>query len=188
MKLDMRPMLAGECRSLTVDFELIPRDRSQDRTDIFYGVFFSTPLKVIGEITNTAGYMRMILTASVEYVAPCARCLRDVPGSFSFEVERTVAPAKDLENPELADEFDEYAVIEDGFLDIDEILLELLELNFPSKILCKEDCLGLCQRCGKDLNEGDCGCKDDEIDPRLAPLAKLLAEMQAKEKEEKEEK
>ena len=64
-------------------------------------------------------------------------------------------------------------------------MLDNLELNFPSKILCKEDCLGLCQRCGKDLNEGDCGCKDDEIDPRLAPLAKLLAEMQAKEKEGK---
>ena len=184
MKLDLRAMLAGECRSLAVDFELIPRDRSQDRTDILWGVHFSTPLKVIGEITNTAGYMRMILTASVEYTAPCARCLRDVPGSFSFEVERTVAPAKELENPELVDELDEYALLEDGFLDMDDILLELLELNFPSKILCSENCLGLCHKCGKDLNEGKCNCSDKEIDPRLAPLAKLLAEMQKEEKED----
>ena len=185
MKLDLRAMLAGECRSLDVDFELVPRDRSQDRTDTLWGVHFSTPLKVIGRITNTAGYMRMCLTATVEYVAPCARCLRDVPGSFSFEVERTVASPNELENPELEDELDEYAVIDDGFLDIDEILLELLELNFPTKVLCREDCLGLCHKCGKDLNEGECECKDDGIDPRLAPLAKLLAEMKAKENEEK---
>lgn len=183
MKLDLRAMLAGECRSLDVDFELVPRDRSQDRTDILWGVHFSTPLKVKGRITNTAGYMRMCLNASVEYVAPCARCLREVPGSFSFEVERTVASPDELENPELEDELDEYAVTDDGFLDIDEILLELLELNFPTKVLCKEDCLGLCSKCGKDLNEGKCDCKNDEIDPRLAPLAKLLAEMQAKENE-----
>lgn len=183
MKLDLRAMLAGECRSLDVDFELVPRDRSQDRTDILWGVHFSTPLKVKGRITNTAGYMRMCLNASVEYVAPCARCLREVPGSFSFEVERTVASPDELENPELEDELDEYAVTDDGFLDIDEILLELLELNFPTKVLCKEDCLGLCSKCGTDLNEGKCDCKNDEIDPRLAPLAKLLAEMQAKENE-----
>ena len=43
-----------------------------------------------------------------------------------------------------------------------------------TKVLCREDCLGLCQECGANLNDGDCGCAPDEIDPRLAALQQLL--------------
>jgi uncharacterized protein len=64
--------------------------------------------------------------------------------------------------------------VRDGFLDVDEELLEMLEMDFPTKILCREDCAGLCPKCGKNLNLGTCNCVTKEIDPRLAPLAKLL--------------
>ena len=177
MKLDLRSMLAGECRSLDIDFDLTPFDYSEDRSSNLWGVHFSTPLKVIGKITNSAGYMHMTIETSIDYVAPCSRCLCDVEGSFGFSLEKTVAPAKTLESQD-EDKLDDYVIIEDGFLDIDEMLLELLELDFPSKILCKEECLGLCSKCGKDLNEGACGCDNKEIDPRLAPLQKLLSKMQ----------
>ena len=46
-------------------------------------------------------------------------------------------------------------------------------LNMDSRLLCREDCKGLCFRCGKDLNEGPCGCQA-EADPRLAVLKTLL--------------
>ena len=46
-------------------------------------------------------------------------------------------------------------------------------LAIPMKKLCREDCKGLCPRCGKDLNEGDCNCAEKEIDPRWEPLKKL---------------
>ena len=72
------------------------------------------------------------------------------------------------------DKLDDYAIVEDGFLDMDEMLLLQLEMEFPARFLCKDDCLGLCQRCGKNLNEGDCGCPKKEIDPRLQALADLL--------------
>ena len=49
-------------------------------------------MKVTGEITNTAGYMRMTLTMSVDYQAECARCLDTVTGCFSLDLEKTVAP------------------------------------------------------------------------------------------------
>ena len=61
---------------------------------------------------------------------------------------------------------------------LDAELLELLELSFPSKMLCDEDCKGLCQKCGKNLNEGECSCDMTEIDPRMLPLKKLWEEMQ----------
>jgi uncharacterized protein len=54
-------------------------------------------------------------------------------------------------------------------------------MEFPSRFLCSDDCKGLCQRCGKNLNEGACNCGKDEIDPRLAPLKKILEEMKKNE-------
>ena len=65
---------------------------------------------------------------------------------------------------------EDFAVAKSGKLDIDEQLLELLELDFPTRILCREDCKGLCQRCGKDLNEGPCDCPTVEINPAFASL------------------
>ena len=69
---------------------------------------------------------------------------------------------------------------------MDEQLLELLELEFPRKILCREDCRGLCPHCGHDLNLGPCDCKP-EIDPRWEPLQAILAEMEAAEGKETDE-
>ena len=45
-----------------------------------------------------------------------------------------------------------------------------LILSLPSKVLCREDCRGLCPHCGKDQNEGLCGCKPQAADPRLEAL------------------
>ena len=174
MKLDLRPLLAEDIRVLPVSFTLpAPLDRQDDPSSPLFGVSFPEPLSVTGEITNTAGYMRMTLTASIPYCTPCARCLADVSGSFTFLLEKTVTPAGLLRNISEEDA-DDYVVVNDGFLDVDEQLLEVFELEFPSKVLCRPDCAGICPKCGKDLNAGECGCTEKEIDPRLAPLAALL--------------
>lgn len=179
MKLDLRPLLAGD-RLLTFDYELPLVIDPTDSSSFLYGSDFPSPMKVQGEITNTAGYMRMHLTASVEYTSPCARCLTPVSGAFTLDLEKTVAP-RDLLGDITEDKLDEFAIIEDGFLDMDEQIREQTEMEFPSRVLCHEDCRGLCPRCGTDLNRGSCDCKTKEIDPRLLPLQKLLDEM----KEEK---
>ena len=175
MKLDLRPLLAGD-KLLSFEYELSLDIDPEDTSSFLYGVSFPSPMKVAGDITNTAGYMRMSLRTSVDYSAVCARCLASVSGEFSFDLEKTVAPRNLLENLD-EDKLDDYAIIEDGFLDMDEQLRAQLEMEFPARFLCREDCRGLCQRCGKNLNEGECGCTDKEIDPRLAPLQKLLEQM-----------
>ena len=180
MKLDLRPLLAGD-RLLTFDYELPLDIDSEDTSSFLYGVGFPSPMKVKGEITNTAGYMRMTLTTSVAYDASCARCLSPISGEFSLNLEKTVAPRNLLGDLD-EDKLDEFAIIEDGFLDIDEQLYEQLEMEFPMRHLCKEDCLGLCQRCGKNLNEGECGCDHKDFDPRLEPLRKLLEQMKEENK------
>lgn len=175
MKLDLRPMLAGE-RLLTFDYELSLDTLNGDGVGFISDVGFPSPMKVSGKITNTAGYMRMTLTMSAEYRAQCARCLKEVSGIFNHSLEKTVAPKNLLGD---IDEYrlDDYAIIENGFLDMDKHLLEELEVEFPIRFLCSDDCRGLCSRCGKNLNEGECDCTAGEIDPRLEPLRKILEQM-----------
>ena len=180
MKLDLRPLLAGE-KLLAFDYELNLDSSDKDSLSVLYGASFPSPMKVVGDITNTAGYMRMRVKLSVDYESFCARCLAPVNGSFSLDLEKTVATKDILENlPE--ERLDDYQIIEDGFLDMDEQLMDQLEMEFPSRFLCRDDCKGLCERCGKNLNEGDCNCKEKEIDPRLAPLQKLLDKMKSENK------
>jgi len=179
VKLDLRPLLAGD-RLLTFEYELPLDIDSEDTASFLWGVGFPSPMKVKGDITNTAGYMRMTVDLSVDYQAECARCLAPVTGTFTLSLEKTVAP-RDLLSGLDEDKLDEYAIIEDGFLDIDEQLYEQLEMEFPARFLCREDCLGLCQKCGKNLNEGKCECDHTDFDPRLEPLRKLLERMKNEE-------
>ena len=179
MKLDLRPLLAGD-RLLSFDYEISLDSASSDVGSFLYGVDFPSPMKVKGDITNTAGYMRMTVSLSVDYAAECARCLTPVSGQFTLDLEKIVAPRNLLDTLD-EDKLDDYAIIEDGFLELDTMLVEQLEMEFPSRFLCKDDCLGLCQKCGKNLNEGPCDCKNDEIDPRLAPLKKILEQMKKEE-------
>ena len=180
MKLDLRPLLAGE-RLLTFGYDLPLDTDPKDTSSFLYGTDFPSPMKVKGEITNTAGYMRMTLHAEVDYVTPCARCLKPVHGVFTLDLEKTVAP-RDLLGDLTEDKLHGFAIIEDGFLDMDEQVREQTEMEFPFRVLCREDCRGLCPRCGKNLNEGSCDCQTKEIDPRLAPLQKILEEMKKENK------
>ena len=172
MKLDLRPLLAGD-KLLRFDYELVLDTNREDTASFLYGVSFPSPMKVTGEITNTAGYMRMTLSMSVDYISECARCLAPVSGKFSLDLEKTVAPEKLLVGLD-EDKLDDYAIIKDGFLDMDEQLMAQLEMEFPIRFLCHDDCKGLCQRCGKNLNEGNCGCDTKTTDPRLEILKTLL--------------
>ena len=77
---------------------------------------------------------------------------------------------------ELADEEneDEWVFpLEGDSADLDDIVRTVFVLSLDSKLLCKEDCKGICQRCGKNLNDGPCSCQK-ELDPRFAALKQLL--------------
>ena len=69
---------------------------------------------------------------------------------------------------------DDYIISNDGYIDADEALTEQILLELPLKHLCKEDCKGLCPKCGTDLNKSTCNCETKEPDPRFDVLRKLL--------------
>ncbi len=163
MKIDLSPILGGETDELFVDYPLTVKEK-------FYGVTFPKPVRVLGTIKNRAGYIALQVKADVFYDTVCDRCLAPISKCYSMEFCKTVALSGTLED----EDRDEYLIVENRMLELDEPLSEAIILEFPTKHLCKEDCLGLCPKCGKNLNEGSCSCERREIDPRLAGFAKLL--------------
>ena len=165
MKLNVRKILSGELNKLDISYEL-------DKTTLpeYDDVEYKDDIKVEGTFTNNGGHMQLSLLCSLEYTATCARCLSDVDGVFNIDFYKTVCNEGDLQN----EDDDDYAEIHDGELDVDEAIIENVIINFPTKILCSEECKGLCPKCGINLNTGSCSCVTKEIDPRLAPLLKFF--------------
>lgn len=132
------------------------------------------PVKAVGNIVNMSGYMKLTLEINMKYKTECARCLRPLEEIFILDFEKTVAIAGTLENEDTDEVITEYIIISENKLNLVQVTEEQLLFEFPSKHLCSEDCRGLCQKCGHDLNESDCGCKSSEIDPRFEVLKSLL--------------
>ena len=96
----------------------------------------------------------------------CARCLIDLSEDIAIELcELFVAPGHE----ESSDE-DSYKV-SGKEIHLEPMLRDAMALALPLNPVCREDCAGLCAGCGKNLNEEDCVCSHDEIDPRWAELA-----------------
>jgi uncharacterized protein len=78
-----------------------------------------------------------------------------------------------LRESDTNEEDPEVFLLEGDFADVGEIITTEFILNMDQRLLCSEDCKGLCEKCGANLNEGPCACKSD-TDPRLAALGQLL--------------
>ncbi|MBQ9428683.1 MAG: DUF177 domain-containing protein [Clostridia bacterium] len=175
MVLDITSILSGEKSRLDIDYMLtIPKEATDTRSMNLSDVSFPTAARVTGQLTDNAGYMRLTLSVVLPYVTLCARCAREVRGEFAIDFARTVVTEGMIEDAEKKEE--DFAVSENGKLDIDGQLIEILSLEFPMRILCKEDCKGLCPRCGKDLNDGPCDCRTGEIHPAFAAILKQFEE------------
>ena len=118
---------------------------------------------------------QLFLTGHVKTAGsfPCDRCL----DSFSKEIEFDYRMAY-VYNENDAGEVDrgEITVIQTSTneIEIDEDVRQYLLLAIPLKLLCKDDCAGLCATCGKNMNRETCNCEKDEIDPRWATFKKIV--------------
>jgi uncharacterized protein len=110
----------------------------------------------------------------------CKRCLKSVQLEEPVELVRAYVPAAELvpqrkrAGGDSEASFDPELVDEEGYqgkeIDLSSALREQILLSVPPSPLCDEQCKGLCPRCGKDLNEGECGCDRTVVDPRWAAL------------------
>ena len=119
----------------------------------------------------------LLAAISVEAVieAECARCLKPV----SLEISGELMYLYCSHDPEAIDD-DEYMPVEvehfGRVLDVMPQIQESIYTLIPTKVLCRSDCRGLCPDCGADLNEGECSCRKEDIDPRLWALRNFTTE------------
>ena len=167
MFFDITPILNGETDKMDFAFDYLP-ERDGVVAALFPDIVFEAPVSAVGYVRNRAGYMFIHADASLIYKTACARCADPVEGKMNFSFE------KDIANGGVDEESDDYIFVKNQKIDLSEPLEEELLLVLPAKTLCREDCRGLCPKCGKNLNLGDCDCEKSQGDPRLAILKTLL--------------
>lgn len=167
MILDILPVLCGEKNKIDFDFAFVP-DKDGVICQSFGDIEFLSPISVSGYVKSMAEYMFVHEDVRLEYDTSCARCAEPVKGKLEFSFE------KDIATDDVSKDNDDYVFPEDKKIDLVSLTEEQLMLELPSKTLCREDCAGLCPKCGKNLNEGKCSCPEHEGDPRLQILKSLL--------------
>lgn len=118
-------------------------------------------------IRNSRGiYITGQLHTQIE--AECSRCLDTVQLPITLQLDDLFYYPPHTTPP------GEFAVGEDSFIDLAPLVRQLSMLETPMQPICKPDCKGLCVECGQNLNEAECDCEVDDIDPRMAALKALL--------------
>ena len=164
-------MLLGLSKIIDCPGAELPFSTSVDLSDLCYGVTYpvTEPVKAEGTVRNTAGVLQMRGEITTCIHGTCDRCANDFDRDLFFPID--VVLVTEMANEENEDE--RVFPLEGDSADLDDIVRTVFVLNLDSKLLCSEDCKGLCHRCGKNLNEGPCNCQK-ELDPRFAALKQLL--------------
>jgi uncharacterized protein len=161
MLLDLREIIGVPGGKVSFDFE-------PDMSEATGGsvVRVKKPARAAGNVINSAGVLTFSANVDVICVCVCARCLKEFEHPVHSRISANLTEGGAGENP------DGYFLQGDK-VDASEIIITESILNMEDRLLCREDCAGLCQSCGADLNDNPCGCKK-EVDPRLAILSQLL--------------
>ena len=109
--------------------------------------------------------------ADLEFIFPCDRCLTEVTECLHLEFSRCVYAPEMITEEEIREE---QLFIHEYEMDLQMLLEEEMQLAWPSKILCNEECKGICKKCGHNLNEGECGCDEFVPDIRFANLMDIF--------------
>lgn len=164
-------MLLGLSKIIDCPGQSVTFSTSVDLSDLRYGESYpvTEPVQASGVVRNTAGVLVMTGSIRTTIHGVCDRCAGDFHRDVEFPID--VVLVTELTNEENEDEW--VFPLEGDSADLEDIVRTVFVLNLDSKLLCKDDCQGLCCRCGKNLNEGPCGCQK-ELDPRFAALRQLL--------------
>ena len=164
-------MLLGLSKIIDSPGASVPFSTSVDLSDLRYGISRPVTEAVVarGTVRNTAGVLLMTGNVTTTIHGICDRCAAEFSREIDFPID--VVLVTELASEENEDEW-VFPLVGDS-ADLDDIVRTVFVLNLDSKLLCKDDCKGLCCRCGKNLNDGPCTC-EKEIDPRWAALKQLL--------------
>lgn len=109
----------------------------------------------------------------VDVLIPCGRCLEmvEIPFDIEFEYELDLKQTDDDRKENL----DEMSWLTGLDVDMEQLVYNEILLNWPIRVLCKEDCQGICSHCGVNLNKQTCDCDTSELDPRMAAIKDIFS-------------
>lgn len=113
----------------------------------------------------------------------CGRCLAPVAFDLDTDLSAVFKPRKKALTPtdgevELEEADLDVCFYSDDTINMAEFIREAIILEQPPRLLCDENCAGLCSKCGVNLNDGSCECDHTDIDPRLMPLLALKKKLE----------
>lgn len=169
MLIDLSKILTHE--GMQQNVEMIPEG---DKFSCKLGEFsYAEKFPVMLAIVHTNDQVLKITgEGRVSIWIPCSRCLEPVLHTFSIQIEEE-ADMK-LTDQERIEALDESSFIQDKVLDTEKLLHNEILIRWPMRVLCKEDCKGICSRCGANLNQGSCDCDTADLDPRMAVISDIF--------------
>ncbi len=169
MLIDLSKILTHE--GMQQNVEMIPEG---DKFSCKLGEFsYAEKFPVMLSIVHTNDQVLKITgEGRVSIWIPCSRCLEPVLHTFSIQIEEE-ADMK-LTDRERIEALDESSFIQDKVLDTEKLLHNEILIRWPMRVLCKEDCKGICSRCGANLNQGSCDCDTADLDPRMAVISDIF--------------
>jgi uncharacterized protein len=161
-----------EGRSKSVDLEIAPKGIDLDTEH----ARLISPVHLTCEIVRSELRARVAGRISAKFEIECTRCLEPVsfPLDANFDVEFVDQEHFGSDGEHEIDRANlSVNSLEDGRLDLKELVREQLLLNLPDQFFCREDCKGLCEICGVNRNIENCDCEADDVDPRWSALKDL---------------
>lgn len=145
MALNIKQVYESAAEALEFDLD-IPEDRLAEIKRYSLKDFH-----ISGGVYNRSGIVSLNYRAVFILDAECDRCLGPIEKKFDCRFKHLLLRSSDSDD-------DEYIVTCGDILELEDIAVQDALLQLPAKLLCREDCKGLCIVCGADLNLGDCGC------------------------------
>lgn len=171
MKIDLSSFLDNAVESLHFDGRIKLEDLDLNNSNIT----IVEPVEYEGEVLRVDGDKIINIRISYKYDEICHRCLKPTTKNVKTALSGKLVEGKKEDEDEVEDEgFDELIFYEDNLLDLKDYTINQIILSLPMKTLCKEDCKGLCPKCGTDLNRSKCDCTIENIDTRLEKLKEFL--------------
>ena len=167
MLIDFRELLSGSGNEISypANIDMTSLDDGVNK----YPVIRKEPF-VIQAYKTGKDKVQIQCEGSVTLSIPCDRCLEPVEINIYFNVDDVI----EFNKTESDEEQEEKDYIDGYNLDVDRLIFGELLVSIPGKILCREDCKGLCPVCGTNLNVAECGCDRDVLDPRMSVFKDIL--------------
>ena len=162
----------SSCDGKTIQESVIPELEKIDFQMGSFPVLAKEPVELT--ITNTGDkVLELTGTGKITVGIPCDRCLEQVKVEIPCHIERKLDMK--LTDEERVNDLDESNYLTGMDLDVDRLVYLEVLMSWPLKVLCRDDCKGICSQCGKNLNDGPCGCAEEPKDPRMAAISDIFS-------------